>query len=494
MVADSPLFYIIMPNMNNNKRPKNGKRNLMRNAPLAKLSGQGDYFQTMKSIGKALKPLGQALKPVAKQALIGAGGVAGDFLGSKVGMAKQGASTGKMLAAKLSRLIGTGDYTVLPASANSLLPSPGQKSAYATFQDQTFGTRVSHREYIRDILTGPTAGVFAISQFPMNPSIVTSFPYLAPIAQNFEEYIVKGLVFEFISTTSPYNANSAMGSVIMTCEYNAALPSFTTKAAMENSEFALSGRFDQSLMYGVECASNAQNAYYCRGQPGMAELPLTTTDLGDFYIATAPAGTFPVNSVIGELWVSYDIEFRRPRLSGLKGGYYRYSSVGSTVTGTAVINVSPLVPSGTIQVLPTTSIQNGSLSTIGYVSSSSNTLNLSSVPVGENLLVTYVWTGNFTSSIGQFTTIASPTATNASFVTVYNNNTLNQAASPTLGQQYYFQAAATVNAQVTTQIIVTVTGTNATLTPPQYRWSNTSGSVFGAFDVLIADIGQNYSP
>lgn len=466
----------------------------MKTAPLAKLSGQGDYLQTMRSIGKALKPLGQALKPVAKRALVDAGGIAGNFLGSKVGLGSQGATAGKQLASKLSRLIGTGDYSVLPATANSLLPSPGQKSAYASFQDQTFGTRVSHREYVQDILTGPTAGVFNINTFPINPSLFTSFPYLAPIAQNFEEYVVKGLVYEFISTTSPYNANSAIGSVIMTCEYNAALPAFTSKAAMENSEFALSGRFDQSLMYGVECAENSQNAYYCRGQPGMAPLPVTTTDLGDFYIATAPASTFPANSIIGELWVSYDIEFRRPRISAIRGGYYRFSSQGQSVATVGNYTVTPVYPSGLVTTNTPTVIQNGSLQAITFLPLGSSVISLASMPIGSNLLCTFVASWALTTATGSLSVLGNTTATSCNFDLVYQGGVNPVAQAPSVGQTYVFSVATTQTVQIIQQVIVTTTAQNATVTPPNWRLNLTGGSFVGSFDVLISDVGMNYSP
>jgi hypothetical protein len=106
---------------------------------------------------------------------------------------------------KIAKLIGRGDYEISDTpEANALFPKAKSPSPYATFANDGSTVIVEHREYIKDVFTGPSAGTFNIESIPVQPGLVSSFPYLAAIAANYEEYSVQGLVFEFISTTSPY--------------------------------------------------------------------------------------------------------------------------------------------------------------------------------------------------------------------------------------------------------------------------------------------------
>lgn len=302
------------PKQNKNKTTKKQSQTIV------KIAGAGDYRAVAKQAADAAL---KSLKPMVKQALIQGGGSLGSQLGGQLGLSRPGRSVGKSLGARLSKLIGSGDYEIsdMPIANSLIKGSAAGSNGYAQFGNASQGTRVQHREYLQDVFTPLTAGTFGITEFSVNPGLPFTFPYLANIAQNFEEYKIRGLVFEYISTTSPYNTNSAMGSVIMAMEYNAAAPPFTSKPQMENSDFAISARLDKNIMYGVECASNVQNSYYVRNSA--SSLPLPMTDLGTFYVATQTPSTFPANSNIGELWVTYDVEFFRPRVSPARFGYYR---------------------------------------------------------------------------------------------------------------------------------------------------------------------------
>jgi hypothetical protein len=132
--------------------------------------------------------------------------------------------------------------------------------------------------------------------------------------------------------------------LIMAMEYNAAAPVFSSKSQMENSDYACSCRFDKSMLYGVECKSSVQNDFYIRAQTG--NLPLTTTDFGLMQVATAPSASFPTNSVIGELWMSYDVVFRRPKASPARFGYAVFgTNQNITVNSSTFVNYTPLTPS-----------------------------------------------------------------------------------------------------------------------------------------------------
>jgi hypothetical protein len=266
-------------------------------------SGAYDLSSLMSTLKKQVAPM---VKPMVKSALENGGGMIGSLTNIP------GASDiGKKLGSRISKLVGSGDYSASdPPAYNSLFP---RSRDFPSFGSTSGSTRIKHREYISDIFTGSTAGTFNNLSLPVNPGLTFVFPYLSQIAANYEKYKFHGLVFEYIATTSPYNSSSAMGSVILSTQFNSSVTPYTNKAQMENSENAISDRFDKSIVFGIECAQQATNEYYCRS--GVTVQPIQLTDLCQFQIATQPASTFPTNSTIGELWVTYDIEFLGPRIS-----------------------------------------------------------------------------------------------------------------------------------------------------------------------------------
>jgi len=297
-------------------------------------------------MGMPKATLVKAANSAVRQALGMAGGAAGGLLDKALGgSTSMGATAGRALAARFSRLIGSGDYAtnLSDVGSNSLVRYSGA-SEYASFADSKTSVRLRHREYLQDVFAGGSS-TFSNTTFSINPGLSNTFPFLAQIAGNFEEYHMHGLVFEFVSTTSPYNSSAAMGSVIMAMEYNASSPPYTSKPQMENSDFAVSARPDKSLIYGVECANNASNNYYIRS--GSTALPLTTTDLGLFNIATLTP--IPAGTTLGELWVSYDVELFRPHISPDRAGYAHWSmyTTNPTVIGTilnAASSPGPIAP------------------------------------------------------------------------------------------------------------------------------------------------------
>lgn len=234
------------------------------------------------------------------------GSTVGGLLSGPMG-AKVGSSAGKLF----SKITGFGDYKV---SSNSILMGTDPPQ----FGTAGRGTLVKHREYIQDI-SGSTA--FVNTSFPINPGLYQSFPWLASVAANYEEYAIRGMVFEFKSTsaTALNSTNTALGTVIMSTNYNAYRPAFATKSEMENHEFCTSAKPSDSFTHPIECAVNENPLtvlYVRQGTVGDGDIRMY--DLGNFQIATA--GMQAV-ATIGELWVTYDVELLKPRLPTGSGAY-----------------------------------------------------------------------------------------------------------------------------------------------------------------------------
>lgn len=322
-----------------------------------------------------------------KQSLIAAGGGLGSYVGSNLGNSKLGRSMGSRLGARISRMIGSGDYTLgeLPAH-NTLIK--GKIPSAVNFGEKS--VRMCHREYVGDIFTGINIGEFNVQSFPVNASYSATFPYLAAIAAQFEQYKFHGLIFEFVSTCSNYINGSSLGSIILASQFNTSLPDFISKSQMENCENAISARMDRNVLYGVECASQVQNWYYTRhigAGAGLNSNVANIYDLCDFQIATVGGGV-PENTSIGEMWVSYDVELTGPRMPDLRSGYYHLSSTDYT-------NALPLGA-------------NRREKAFGYLSgatATSSVIRLNNTTIGDVISISMRWkgTGSVSGSIGFLT-------------------------------------------------------------------------------------------
>jgi len=212
----------------------------------------------------------------------------------------------------MTMISGQGDYDISGITHNSLI---GKVSpTVPVFSSTTAGlVRVQHREYITDILSSTD---FNLLEFPINPALPVTFPWLSRLAQNFEQYQIHGLIFEFKSGSSDAlnSTNTALGYVICATEYNSLAPGYQNKLEMENALFACSTKPSLSTIHAVECAPNQSplNILYTRtGFENIGASDIRFYDLGKFNLATI--GMQAIGANIGELWVSYDISMMKTR-------------------------------------------------------------------------------------------------------------------------------------------------------------------------------------
>ena len=284
------------------------------------LKGSGDYSFSLPGVGSYTY---KGATPFAS---------AGRIIGDKFGWGK----TGEGIGHAVGRLFGSGDY--------KMGRTPGYNSIWNSTQTPKFASRgrgniITNREYIGDIFTSAT-GAFDITSYKIQPGLASTFPWLSTLAQNYEQYKIHGMIFEFKSTLGDNSGVQNVGTVIMGTEYNVSTADYANKQVMENSEFAQSAKSVASQIHGIECASREQPMKMLYVRTG--KLPAANISAGDnlkwydfanFQIATTGFPAIVQN--IGELWVSYQIEFFKPQIPANIGGAVQSLHVSRTVASAA---------------------------------------------------------------------------------------------------------------------------------------------------------------
>jgi len=209
-------------------------------------------------------------------------------------------------------LTGFGDYRI---DKNSLMMG-GMSPPQIVNSSNHGGVIVRHREYLTDILSSTG---FQLASYPINPGVSATFPWLSQVAQGFEEYKFRGLVFEFKTMSADNvlstNASTSLGSVICMTNYNVLNSNPIDKRTMENYEFANSSKPSCSFYHPVECkrSLNPLVEMFIRTGAVPAHGDARLYDIGNFCIATE--GMQQSTGILGELWCTYEVELYKPKFT-----------------------------------------------------------------------------------------------------------------------------------------------------------------------------------
>lgn len=353
----------------------------------------------------ALRRVGGAIQSVGKQAV-----PAGTF--QNMGVAAGGALTGGPWGALLGGLAGNGiskiaGFGAYKVTANSLVNQVDEGVQIPEFSDGRHATIIRHREYVTDLVVPATPTAFTNLSFPLNPSVAGTFPWLAGVASNYDSYQVLGMIFEFRSTTSDITAGGALGTVIMSTDYNSVDANFANKLIMENSEYAVSNKPSLSMVHCIECdpSITTNPIKYLRSGPVPSGKDPRLYDWGNFQVATTglPGSA---GQVLGELWVSYEIALFKPCLVNSIAGGVDHFTLPASVASTHYLSAD------------TTSVNSAAVgSTIGGTTQNSTYSFPANAPVGAKYIISYEVKGAATA------TAAVPvfgTLTNCSALAIFN--------------------------------------------------------------------------
>ena len=241
------------------------------------------------------------------KALRGLGALGGSTVGSMVGQPAAGSALGSSLGAALSKWMGSGDYTV---ARNSVSQRAAANIPMMHSTNQSVIVR--HREFVATI-SGST-GFNVQASFAINPGLASTFPWLASIAQRFQEYEFKGLVWHYVPTSGTFNGSSAaLGSVMLQTTYRTTDIPPASKVEMLNEYWSNECVPYETMAHPIECdpKENPFNVHYTRATPILSGEPLMY-DVGRTFVATQGQGS---TDVIGDLWCTYEVELKKPLIA-----------------------------------------------------------------------------------------------------------------------------------------------------------------------------------
>jgi hypothetical protein len=453
-------------------KKQNRKKSLTRPNAVAAgprvLRGRGDYdfdYETKaeKKAGKQTNPIVNLSQRVTKlenktgsssqNALKDAGSLLGGLFGP------MGSKLGGLAGGAVSSLLGHGDYTV---KNNSIMTSSQGVPSFNNSSGRW--TEISHREYLFDVISPAASPAWGIvATIDMNPGISTSFPWLAAIANNYDEWCFDGCVVCYESTSGSITTTQALGSVQIASQYDVLDAVFSSQLEMLESEFATSEAPDTSFCHPIECNPRDDPMFrqYVRAGP----VPTTALQLYDLCkTSVAVQGVSLAGVNLGKVWITYKIRLGKPKLFGgmlAKGSLYYFSQFQPTNDETNIFGTDN--PNN----VATRSSGNGNLA----VTFQTNTIRLPP----------FIQTG-------KFLFVLKCTGTSAATSYSFNPVLVNCTSTIFDGTPYVSIGSASTNTQWSEARIITVTGQGATFTyagPPV--WPTSTGWMYFFMTQISSD-------
>jgi hypothetical protein len=191
---------------------------------------------------------------------------------------------------------------------------------------------VTEDEYIGEIAAA-NEPAFNVNQFPVNPGLAQTFPWLSTIAKNFEKYQFEYLEFYYKREVSEFATAGQSGKVLYSFDTDAADPVPYGKQEMEATEphgddmpcknFRMV--VPRSMLQPIRT-----DAHFVRAGAAPPNTDIKTYDIGALNVATQ--GT-AANGIVGELHVRYRVRLMVPIIP--VGGPTNVGTLASSTAGIA---------------------------------------------------------------------------------------------------------------------------------------------------------------
>jgi len=190
--------------------------------------------------------------------------------------------------------------------------------------------RVKHREYIADVVgsSSSNGAPYNVTQYAINPGLISQFPWLANMANLFESYKFNSLCFEFRTSSS----TATVGKIILSIDWDAADAAPGSKQAQLQERTVA----DDAVWENFNLVCDQQDLLkfgvqrYMRSGALPSNLDIKTYDIGNLWVATQGLST--ASLTIGELYVCYDVELITPQQAQINTLFQDIAGVSPTTT------------------------------------------------------------------------------------------------------------------------------------------------------------------
>jgi len=194
-----------------------------------------------------------------------------------------------------------------PTGAVVALSRKTTSTAPKVTQSNGKSVRIAHRELINGAVSSSTA--FAVSNaYSLNPGLAATFPWLAPQAQQWEQYRCHKLKFDYV----PIVPTSQAGDIMLVPDYDASDPQPTTETQALDNVGAVTDSVWTNLCCDLDVPSMHALGPRRFVRPCNIAGDIKTFDVGTMFVCTNNVTTAPT---IGKLFVEYDFEFFTPQNS-----------------------------------------------------------------------------------------------------------------------------------------------------------------------------------
>jgi hypothetical protein len=251
----------------------------------------------------------------------------------------------------------------------------------ARFTSVKHGTRISHTEYVKDIITQSVASGYSAQAFNINPSNGSLFPWLSNQAASYSSFVPHSIKFSLKSIVGAGNSGTMFLSTTPDCDD--ALPG--SKADFLNLENVNRSNVWSDCTHVVPGDIIKRLPEYLNSTVPTA-ITDTTRELGQLFVGTSASGA---SQTVAELYVTYDISLLH---SQPNTGFSAFSAFTPTVVSGIVTQAFGTAPPSNIA----GNIQLQNINTLGV----NDGVNLQVDKDGSYLVTCYVF---YTASTGAIT-------------------------------------------------------------------------------------------
>ena len=231
----------------------------------------------------------------------------------------------------MSSFMGRGNYGQGGGGGvvNNAIVNGGSGTGIPTFAPQQAEYRISKAEFVQSIYAPATAGAFQNTVLALQPGLQESFPWLGLVAPQFEEYEFEQMIWYWRPMVSDFNSGTGqVGEIIMVTQYNPSDEPFTDVLRAKSYQNAMSCKTSACMNQGVECDpslnSGAAGKYVrtgplSQGSTAGGSTDIKQYDLGNLNVIVTGTPTAYSGQLLGELWCTYTVLLRKPKLPQTTG-------------------------------------------------------------------------------------------------------------------------------------------------------------------------------